>query len=94
MQTDDTLILGDDAFVEREGVELEKAKLIAKPVKSLTRGNPLLFNRYKLEDTSSGITIVQKEQGKRLSLVDFKSDQYKQAYLEQRARGAYIGSIY
>ena len=60
--------------MEREGVELEKAKLIAKLVESLTKGNPLLFNGYKLEDTSSSITIVQKEQGKRLSLIDFKSD--------------------
>jgi hypothetical protein len=62
--------------VEREGVELEKAKLIAKPVESLTSETPLLFNRCKLviKDASSSITMVQKGQGKRLSLVDFKSD--------------------
>ena len=68
---------------------------MAKPVESLTRETPLLFNGCKLatDDASSSITMVQKGQGKRLSLVDLKSDQYKQAYLEQRARGAYIGSI-
>ena len=62
--------------MEREGVELEKAKLIAKPVESLTREKPLLFNGCKLatDDASSSITIVQKGQGKRLSLVDLKSD--------------------
>jgi hypothetical protein len=60
MQTDDTLILGDDAFVEKEGVELEKAKLIAKLVKSLTRETPLLFNGCKLvtNDASSSIIMV------------------------------------
>ena len=60
MQTDDTLILGDDAFVEKEGVELEKAKLMAKLVKSLTGETPLLFNGCKLviDGASSSITMV------------------------------------
>ena len=60
IQTDNTLILGDDAFVEKEGVELEKAKLMAKPVESLTRETPLLFNGCKLatDDASSSITMV------------------------------------
>ena len=31
MQTDDTLILGDQAFVELEDSELKKANLLAKP---------------------------------------------------------------
>ena len=76
MQTDNTLILGDDAFVEREGVELEKAKLIAKLVESLTKEKPLLFNGCKLatDDASSSIIMVQKGQGKRLSLINLKSD--------------------
>ena len=46
--------------MEREGVELEKAKLIAKPVKSLTRETPLLFNGCKLatDDASASIIMV------------------------------------
>jgi hypothetical protein len=38
--------------------------------------------------------LVRKEQGNRLSLIDPNSDEaeVKQAYLEQRARGAYIGT--
>jgi hypothetical protein len=31
MQTDDTLILGDNEFVKQEDVELKRAKLLAKP---------------------------------------------------------------
>ena len=49
---------------------------MAKPVESLTRETPLLFNGCKLatDDASSSIIMVQKGQGKRLSLVDLKSD--------------------
>jgi hypothetical protein len=31
MQTDDTLVLGDNEFVKQEDVELKRAKLLAKP---------------------------------------------------------------
>jgi hypothetical protein len=60
IQTDDTLILKDDAFVKRKGVKLKRIKLIVKLVKSLTKETPLLFNRCKLviKDISSSITIV------------------------------------
>jgi len=37
MQTDDTLILEDNAFIELKRTKLEKAKLIAKLTKSLAR---------------------------------------------------------
>ena len=36
MQTDDILILGDNAFIELESTKLEKAKLIAKSTEFLT----------------------------------------------------------
>ena len=57
---DNILILGNDAFIKKEEVELKKAKLIAKLVESLTRETPLLFNGYKLvtNDASSSIIIV------------------------------------
>ena len=95
MQTDDTLILGDSAFVELESTELEKARLMAKPTESLARDTPLIFNGCKLVIDRGGpdITILQKGQGKRLNLVNPKLDGFKQANLEQRARGAYIGTI-
>ena len=48
MQTNNTLFLGDKTFVELEEKELEKAKLIAKLVEMLSKGNPLMFNGGKL----------------------------------------------
>ena len=39
------------------------------------------------------ISAIPKDQGKRIDLVDPKSTTVKQAYLEQRARGAYIATI-
>jgi hypothetical protein len=39
------------------------------------------------------INMIPKDQGKRLELVDFSSSSANQAYLEQRARGAYIATI-
>ena len=87
IQTNDTLILGDNAFIEIESIELEKAKLVAKPAESLTVETPLLFNRCKLliDRDSPSITLLQKGQGKRLGLINFKLDDFKQTYLKQRA---------
>ena len=60
IQTDDTLILGDDAFVELEHIKLEKAKLMAKPIESLARDILLIFNKYKLviNGNSPNITLL------------------------------------
>jgi Reverse transcriptase (RNA-dependent DNA polymerase) len=95
MQTDDTLILGDQVFVKQENIELEKAKLLAKPAEQLTEQTPLLFNGCKLmmDQDRNGITLVQKGQSARIQVIDPDSPTYKQTYLEQRARGAYIGTI-
>jgi len=93
MQTDDTLILGDQAFVELEDSELKKANLLAKPAEQLTEQTPLLFNGYKLSLEGDDIFLAQKGQGSRLSTIDPSSPTYSQAYREQRARGAYIGTI-
>jgi hypothetical protein len=76
-------------------VELQAAKFMAKPTETLTVDNPLLFNGCKLmkDETGDGITLIQKGQGRRLDLIDPKSHDFKQTYLEQRARGAYIATI-
>ena len=60
IQTNDTLILGDNAFIEIESIELEKAKLVAKPAKSLIVETPLLFSRCKLliDKDSPSITLL------------------------------------
>ena len=79
MQIDDTLILGDDAFMELEYTKLEKVKLIIKPTESLARDTLLIFNGYKLMIKGNGlnITLLQKKQRKRLIFIDFKSDEFK-----------------
>ena len=93
MQTDDTLILGSKEFIKREDLELKRAKLLAKPAEKLAPDKPLLFNGGILSVDGDDLLLTQKGQGKRLELIDTKSDNAQQTYLEQRARGAYIGSI-
>jgi hypothetical protein len=48
MQTDNTLILGDDNFAQIEDNELKKANLKAKPTKALLYETLLIFNGYIL----------------------------------------------
>jgi hypothetical protein len=44
----------------RKQSELEKAKLLAKPIKALSLKTPLLFNRCKLvkDSDGNGITMI------------------------------------
>ena len=94
LQTNNTLFIRDSDFIEREDQELKAAGLLAKPAKQLTPETPLAFNSYKLIMGDDGsISAIPKDQGKRIDLVDPKSTTAKQAYLEQRARGAYITTI-
>lgn len=93
LQTDDTLMLCDDDFVAKEEVQLQEAKLLAKPIEQLTKETPLLFNGCRLVEDGDNLYLSQKGQGKRLELVDMDSPHRHQMYLEQRARGAYLASI-
>ena len=69
MQTDDTYFLGDKRFVEKEKIELAKAKLAAKPVDQLTAAYNLAFSGCVLRLTNDCMTLTQKNQGKNLRLV-------------------------
>jgi hypothetical protein len=103
MQTDDTIILGNEQFSAREEQELAQAKYTAKPKEKLTPTTPLLFNGCVLSLRGTQMILCQKDQGKKLRKVDTKSptsagshdleQQQRQQYIEQRARGAYIASI-
>jgi hypothetical protein len=44
IQTDDTLILGDNNFVRQENKELENTKFLAKPINILLYKSLLIFN--------------------------------------------------
>jgi hypothetical protein len=93
MQTDDTLILGSTEFSKTEDQELNKAKLLAKPKEALSFTTPLIFNGCVLSLDGTTIRLRQKNQSKKLKLVNVNSPDFKQEYLEQRARGAYIATI-
>ena len=95
IQTDNTLILRDKEFVQQEDTKLKKAQLLAKLAKLLTRENPLIFNGYKLVIDKSGprISMIQKDQGKCIVLIDIDHMDFKTLYLKQRARGVYIRTI-
>jgi hypothetical protein len=93
MQTDDTLILGSEEFSILENDELTKANLSAKPKEVLCSNTPLIFNGCILTQHEDAMELRQKEQAKKLKLVDAKSENFKHEYMEQRARGAYIATI-
>jgi len=73
--------------------ELIKAKFLAKPKEKLTAELPLIFNGCVLSQDGRTISLRQKEQGKKIKLIDINAPNFKQGYIEQRARGAYIASI-
>lgn len=94
MQVDDTLLLADEKFAQLEELQLKEAKLMAKEKESLSVDTPIVFNGCIMKLLPNGsIQICQKEQGKKIQLIDFNTPNYKSDYREQRARGAYIGSI-
>ena len=64
MQTDDTLILGDDNFIQLERDELTKAGFLAKPLETLSPQHRLIFNGCIIQQDDAGtITICPKNQG-------------------------------
>jgi hypothetical protein len=93
MQTDDTIILADEPFSTLEENELLNAKFIAKPKEKLTPDSPLIFNGCVLVQDGNTMSLRQKEQGKKIKLIDIDAPDARQKYVEQRARGAYIASI-
>lgn len=94
MQTDDTINIGDEAFAEKEVKEISNAKFISKQREELdTR---LTFNGSIIIAGNSGhnLNVIQNGQGRRLELVDYNTPNFKNDYIVQRARGAYIASVY
>lgn len=89
MQTDDTIILADKQFSTLEEKELV---FLAKPKERLTPETALIFNGCILTKCGDEIILRQKEQGKKVKLIDADTPDFKQGYVEQRARGAYIAT--
>jgi hypothetical protein len=75
LQTDDTLIVADNAFVEAEETELQKARLMAKKREQLTKGNKLKFNGGDITlQSDSSITITQESYNTTLQIVTATAD--------------------
>jgi hypothetical protein len=70
IQTDDIIILVNKRFSAREEKELKQAKYITKPKEKLIVVNLLLFNSYILSFQENQITLCQKDQNKKLRLVN------------------------
>jgi hypothetical protein len=94
MQTDDTLILSTPAFSAMEQEKLEQAAFRSKPKTTLSKDTQLEFNgcTLSIKDIHK-LVLTQKNQGSKLTVIDIKNVDIGQAYIEQRARGAYIASI-
>jgi hypothetical protein len=82
MQTDDTIILTDEPFSTLEENELLNAKFIAKPKEKLTPDSPLIFNECVLVQDDNTMSLRQKEQGKKIKLIDIDAPDARQKYVE------------
>ena len=91
LQTDDTLILADKAFAEKEEKQLTFS---AKPRERLSTEHPLNFNGavIQLIDEHT-ISITQERHCDKISLLAPGKGVDKNAYIAQRARGAYIATV-
>jgi hypothetical protein len=108
LQTDDTLLLADQRFSDREKDELKRAKFTAKEREKLTKETPIKFNGGVITLQGQGnITLTQASQCTNLSLVNATAKgastsargavrgklSPKDQYVAQCARGAYIASV-
>jgi hypothetical protein len=82
MQIDDIIILADKHFLILEKNELLNAKFITKPKEKLTSDSPLIFNKYILVQNGNIISLRQKEQGKKIKLIDINAPDARQKYVE------------
>ena len=91
LQTDDTLIVCDSKFKDKESVELKNAGFLAKPREQLTTD---MFNGVLVTKETSPlvITITQSKQIQKITPIPLDSIT-REMYVAQRARGAYISSV-
>jgi hypothetical protein len=82
MQIDDIIILVNEHFLTLEKNELLNAKFIAKSKEKLTPDSPLIFNGCVLVQDGNIISFRQKEQGKKIKLIDINISDARQKYVE------------
>jgi hypothetical protein len=94
MQTNDIIILADEPFLTLEENELLNAKFIAKSKEKLISDSLLIFNECVLVQDGNTMSLRQKEQDKKIKLIDIDASDTRQKYVEQRAHKTYIALIY
>jgi hypothetical protein len=85
--------LADNQFLALKKNKLIKTKFFAKPREKLTPIVPLIFNGCILTQQGNMIVLGQKEQGKKIKLIDIDSLILQQEYIEQRVYRTYIALI-
>ena len=80
MQTDDTLFLESEEFTTLKDNELQKANFSTKLRNELLPTSNLIFNRCVLLQADDMMILLQKDQGKKLQLINTTNSQ--QQYLE------------
>ena len=94
MQTNNTLFIGNKEFAKLKNNKLLAAKILAKPIKALTPTNNLIFNGGIIQVQEGGaIKLIPKKQGDKIKLIDLTANTFKDDYVAQRARGAYIATV-
>jgi hypothetical protein len=91
LQTDDSLIAATPEFMVEEDLQLQLAKLLAKPVEQLTPEHPIDFNGFIITMDGSDLTISQDKQIKQIELL--QKDFTKSQYVKERARAAYVATV-
>lgn len=90
LQTDDMMMLGNDAFFAKELEHSRRFK--SSPLESLLNGGSLTFNGAKLSRDGDRLTLTTADHIAKMYLVDTESVA-REEYASQRARGGYIASI-
>jgi hypothetical protein len=94
MHTDNTIILRDENFENLKENELKKEKFLAKSKEKLTLEQSLIFHDCILTiDEKVTFSMRQKDQTKKIHLVNLDTEDFAQRYVKQRARDVYIASI-
>ncbi|KAL2885168.1 Ribonuclease H-like domain [Ceratocystis lukuohia] len=107
LQTDDTLILSDDNFAQREAAALKEAGFLAKNREELSKSHGLKFNGGLLSMMDDGsLYLSQERQVMNIDTIDNTPKvnrgsrgkiseplTCREQYVAQRARGAYVASV-
>ncbi|KHJ30532.1 hypothetical protein EV44_g3546 [Erysiphe necator] len=93
IQTDDTLFIGNEEFIRLEQDEIIKSQIVTKPVDKLMSNKNLTFNGGIINLGENSIILSPKNQGEKIKIVDMNKLNFRNEFIAQRARGAYIATL-